>query len=326
MKSIIGGAIRIGSGYINQGQNTLYYQKFDVKDNTPFTHQYMTHVLAPRSESVTAARAYDEDTRKTTALQFTIPVYRNMPETPCEQPTGDGDPNNILKSLAVGGMSLTPTFGYFTTSYDLIVEYDVSGVEIFAEAMRSAASVSGTGVYKLNVGNNTIHVTVRSESGSERVYTLHIVRMEPPPQEPQEGILSMGYNLSDNNISGITLGNTASEMLQKIVFAQGYTGNVVNADGTDQSGAVGTGDRLIVKDQNGAVIHDFPVIIYGDFNGDGKIDIYDLIEIRWHLTQTKELQGMSAFAGDIDRRKDGVTIYDLIEIRWHLTETRGIQQ
>ena len=48
MKSVIGGAIYIGSRYINRGQNTIYYEKFDMV--TPYTHQYMTNVLAPRSE------------------------------------------------------------------------------------------------------------------------------------------------------------------------------------------------------------------------------------------------------------------------------------
>ena len=44
MKSVIGGAIYIGSRYINRGQNTIYYEKFDMV--TPYTHQYMTNVLA----------------------------------------------------------------------------------------------------------------------------------------------------------------------------------------------------------------------------------------------------------------------------------------
>ena len=30
MKSVIGGAIYIGSRYINRGQNTIYYEKFDM--------------------------------------------------------------------------------------------------------------------------------------------------------------------------------------------------------------------------------------------------------------------------------------------------------
>ena len=53
MKSIIGGAIFLGKSYINRGQDTLYYEKFDM---TGKGHQYMTNVLAPRSESVKSAQ------------------------------------------------------------------------------------------------------------------------------------------------------------------------------------------------------------------------------------------------------------------------------
>ena len=53
-RAITGGAIFIGSSYINLGQNTIYLQKFHVYDtgnDELFWHQYMTNVLAPYSES-----------------------------------------------------------------------------------------------------------------------------------------------------------------------------------------------------------------------------------------------------------------------------------
>ena len=49
-RAITGGAIFIGSSYINLGQNTIYLQKFhvyDTSDDELFWHQYMTNVLAP---------------------------------------------------------------------------------------------------------------------------------------------------------------------------------------------------------------------------------------------------------------------------------------
>ena len=80
MKSVIGGAIYIGSRYINRGQNTIYYEKFDMV--TPYTHQYMTNVLAPRSESSTASQAYSDTTKKD--------VYKRQADTP----SGDNGQND----------------------------------------------------------------------------------------------------------------------------------------------------------------------------------------------------------------------------------------
>ena len=97
MKSIIGGAIYLGKNYINRGQNTLYYEKFDFV--TPYSHQYMTYVLAPRQESVTACKAYSDEVKDSTALIFTIPVYNNMPENICSIPTS----NSILDNGENGG-------------------------------------------------------------------------------------------------------------------------------------------------------------------------------------------------------------------------------
>ena len=109
---------------IKRDQN--YSSPSSIDMVTPYTHQYMTNVLAPRSESSTASQAYSDTTKKNTALVFKIPVYKNMPDSACELPTGEGSPNNALTSLSVSGYSLTPTFDMFTT------EYGVSSISVFS--------------------------------------------------------------------------------------------------------------------------------------------------------------------------------------------------
>ncbi len=88
-KAITGGAIFIGSSYINVGQNTIYLQKFDVNDDrkgTLFTHQYMTNVLAPYSEAKSIYNGYQKSGLLDTAMTFVIPVYNNMPTIPTQNP------------------------------------------------------------------------------------------------------------------------------------------------------------------------------------------------------------------------------------------------
>ena len=87
--AVTGGAIFIGSSYINVGQDTVYLQKFDVNDEKKgelFWHQYMTNVLAPYSESRSIYNGYVNSGLLDSAMSFIIPVYENMPELPTETP------------------------------------------------------------------------------------------------------------------------------------------------------------------------------------------------------------------------------------------------
>lgn len=88
-RAITGGAIFIGSSYINVGQNTIYLQKFDVNDergDNLFWHQYMTNILAPYSESRSIYNGYQKSGLLDTPLNFIIPVYNNMPSIPTDNP------------------------------------------------------------------------------------------------------------------------------------------------------------------------------------------------------------------------------------------------
>ncbi len=87
-KAITGGAIFIGSSYINIGQDSIYLQKFDVASNNKnlFWHQYMTNVLAPYSESKSIYTGYSKSGLINDSISFIIPVYNNMLEIPVDNP------------------------------------------------------------------------------------------------------------------------------------------------------------------------------------------------------------------------------------------------
>ena len=89
-RAITGGAIFIGSSYINIGQDTIYLQKFHVVDNRGgelFWHQYMTNVLAPYSESNLIYKGYLNSNLLDTDINFVIPIYNNMSNLPCKRPS-----------------------------------------------------------------------------------------------------------------------------------------------------------------------------------------------------------------------------------------------
>lgn len=176
-KSIVGGSIFLGTGYITKGQDTLYLQKFDMVDggNGLYYHQYMTCVFGQANEAISLKNAYSQDILNS-AMEFKIPVYNNMPDKLCPKPTSSGDNNNYLKSLSVSGTSISPKFDKFTTSYTAKVNAEVSSVTVNANPLGKSAKVSGKGKVSLKTGENTIKVTCTAASGVKRTYTIKITR------------------------------------------------------------------------------------------------------------------------------------------------------
>lgn len=170
-KSLAGGAQVIAKNYIAVGQDTLYFQKFNVvnKKNL-YGHQYMTNLTAAYTEGRKLGQGY---TDKQQAFVFRIPVYQNMPAKAVTF-TRSGNPNNYLKSLTVSGQTLTPVFSGSMTKYSLIVP-DTSSITITAAPVSSKAKLSLTGPKKLKKGTNTFTIKCKSENGSTRKYTLSVV-------------------------------------------------------------------------------------------------------------------------------------------------------
>lgn len=176
-KSIVGGSIFLGTGYITKGQDTLYLQKFDMVDggNGLYYHQYMTCVFGQANEAISLKNAYSQDILNS-AMEFKIPVYNNMPDKLCPKPTSSGDNNNYLKSLSVSGTSISPKFDKFTASYAAKVNAEVSSVTVNANPLGKSAKVSGKGKVSLKTGENTVKVTCTAASGVKRTYTIKITR------------------------------------------------------------------------------------------------------------------------------------------------------
>ena len=81
-KAIMGGVDYIVGAYVNNGQNTLYYQKFNVAPDAfypTYTHQYMTNIRAASSEAYSTYKSYRDNDLLGNSYEFLIPVYNNMP-------------------------------------------------------------------------------------------------------------------------------------------------------------------------------------------------------------------------------------------------------
>ncbi|MCQ2482068.1 MAG: hypothetical protein MJ153_01100 [Clostridia bacterium] len=79
--AIFGGALWIASRYTAQGQDTLYFQKFDVVDdeNGLYEHQYAQNISMAYTEGVRYYDSYAAIDMIDSGFTFLIPVYTDMP-------------------------------------------------------------------------------------------------------------------------------------------------------------------------------------------------------------------------------------------------------
>lgn len=317
-KSILGGAELLSQNYIARGQDTLYFQKFNVVYASQlYGHQYMANVTAAITEGQKIAKAY---TDKTQSFVFRIPVYLNMPEEAVTF-TASGNRNNYLSNISVSGLSLTPTFTGDTTDYSLVVDYGVKSITVAATPVTSKSSVTGTGTYKLEVGDNIIKINCKSQSGDTRTYTLTVARKSDIV--PDGYITSFKYNIGDY-ITGVDINTTAEDFLNNITFEDG-TMEVLDANGEVNTGNIATGNKLAIY-KDGTLVSTKDIVVYGDVNGDGAVDVLDIIKINRHILGLEQLSDASLQAGDANRKNDGVDVLDLIVINRHTLGLTTIQQ
>lgn len=185
-KAIVEGARFLRNGYINNRQDNAYLEHFNVLNglSNVSTHEYMTCVYAGESMAQTIASNYRQYGILDSAIEFFIPVYRNMPLATSRKPSTSSakDNNNYLKTLTLqaGTKKYTKISAgalNYHTSFKTTVPASADSVKISAApASRTAAKVTGTGTFRIAPGTNTLYVKCKSSSGITRTYRITVVR------------------------------------------------------------------------------------------------------------------------------------------------------
>lgn len=228
--SILGGAKIIDSGYISQGQDTLYQQKFDVTDdgNGLYYHQYMQNVLAPDSEGKSLSTAYSG--AESEALVFNIPVYNSMPASLSPKPSGErvwvGVPGSV-QAVPASYNSIKVSWGAASGA---------KGYEVYrSDSSTGTYSLIGTTAYTSlnNTGlaqNQTYYYKIRAYTilGSTKIFGVYstVVNAKIPL-----------YILSFNGrIGGNSRYDTALLIADKV--NSGMINNVLIATGSNYPDAI----------------------------------------------------------------------------------------
>lgn len=192
--AIMGGAVKVYTGYIGIGQDTIYFEMFSVVNpKYYYWKQYAQNLTATLTEGSKIYETYKNAGLLNSSFVFRIPVYNNMPSS-CKKPaspSGDerttANPNTRLSGISatlidMDGKSinanLTPTFNSERTEYSLVVPYKVSQIKLSASAYAKTSSISGTGTHSLKVGNNEFNIVCKSEYGTTKTYKVKVTRAE----------------------------------------------------------------------------------------------------------------------------------------------------
>ena len=84
--------------------------------------------------------------------------------------------NNYLQEIILSNGSLD--FNKDVLDYNVTLENEVDELEINAKTEDSKVTIKGTGVYKIEVGNNLIKLDVTAENGKIKEYAINILRKE----------------------------------------------------------------------------------------------------------------------------------------------------
>ncbi|MGN1323077.1 MAG: dockerin type I domain-containing protein [Bacilli bacterium] len=313
--AIIGGASLLND-YIKYGQNTLYLQKFDFAGDTYYSTQYMQNVRAPYSESYTAYSAYVKNNSLDIKFTFSVPVFKGtMPDKTSLDIKYNED--SSLSKLSVTSCNLNPSFTSSAYNYTCYVDKKIDNITVNASPTASTSTVKGTGKFDLNKDVTVLEIIVTSAAGTTSTYKITVNKVDEVVLTPDEILAKMQISNNGGYISGFDLGSDANSFnkLLNSVYPKAVSQ-------ISENKVLYTGMNIKITSD---ITSNYTVVIYGDNNGDGVIDILDLLKIQKHLLGVNKLKNAYLNASDIN--KDGnVDIIDLLKIQKHILNVSKIEQ
>ncbi|MCM1056210.1 MAG: hypothetical protein NC517_01170 [Firmicutes bacterium] len=299
------GADFISANYIRKGQDTLYLQKFNVNpksEHKPYTHQYMQNISAPKSEAQNIRKLYAEANALDSPFVFKIPVYLNMPATPCAAP-GSTQETPVTESLDVT-LKLPEGYSDSTVWLDGVAYQGTQG-EGMLTVTAADKNASAAVVYRYNESDVPVGMYVWSLNYSGGSY------IATPEPELADLLTYHGFSIRITGKSGIRFKTGISVDLRNRLAAGSVNGYRLQEYGTLVMSDANRENYPMVK--GGAKVQSG--MAYGADEKSGFTDVvYETVDGRYRYTSV--LVGMPAaqykqkfaFRGYIILEKNGKTI------------------
>ena len=256
-KAITGGINFIANDYIKQGQNTLYFQKFDVENqyNGLYWHQYMQNLMAAQSEGNTLRKTYVDINSVSSSHTFIIPLYKNMPSTACSRPDGSADATvsgDIVKVNANGGLNMR-------NAPNGSVIGAVSSGEIVTRIEKATSKVAGTYWDKIRRANGEEGYVARQTYDNEAEYKLYLLPLGDDGSNTGDsgnadsGNSGTGNTGENNNTTTYKLGDVnkdgsvnSADALVVLQYSVRLTSIDTNLGDVNKDGTVNSADALMI--------------------------------------------------------------------------------
>ncbi len=157
--------------------------------------------------------------------------------------------NANLKSLSLSSGKLSPKFSASRTSYTSKVLYEVTKVNVSANvADGSAKVVSVTGNSNLQVGDNTVVVTVQAADGTQKKYTIVVTRLKEGEIISTEDETGEETVIDATKLETIVAGTTytVSTELPEDKILNGFEASTVDYNGIEVPVAIDEAENYVV--------------------------------------------------------------------------------
>lgn len=243
--SIIGGASFCANNYLGVGQNTYYYMNFNVKQPDRLWHQYATNIQDTYGKAQNLSKSYTDF--KEAELDFMIPVYKDMPAETYALPEQNDNLNNYyISGLAVTtpgtASNLNPSFYMYQNTYDLNV-WDNTTLKVSVPA---GAQYVGAKSFALNVGQNSVVLTVKSQTGYFNDYIIN-VKADKACTFTIDAPAATAYMRGDVNGDGTINGRDLANVQMHILNVRLLTGNSFTYADTNGDGVINGRDLANVQ-------------------------------------------------------------------------------
>ena len=170
----------------------------------------------------------------------------------------------------------------------------------------------------------TTTVTVTTEDGNiTKTITINVVQRIGEDEINWDSSLKVENNM----VTGWDVAKmTVEQIKNKIQTA--YTIEIYNSKNellTDTQNA-GTGSTIRFIDENNVIKMEYHIVLYGDVNGDGKINSTDLLVLQRHILEIDMLKGYFKTAGNINKNGKNPSSLDSLLIQRHILGLKLIEQ
>lgn len=299
-KSIKGGAQFIKESYIQYGQTTVYYQKYNVANkNNLYGNQYMTNIWGAYSEGRIMRSKYIKYGILESNFTFNIPLFVGMPSIDLDFVSINADPSLKLKA----GQSVNAKHLISVNNNTVVLRVEKATKKIDGYYWDKVITPYGTGYMARNASNDS------------KLYLVPLTIVAPTNNTINLNENNKFTEPDSNNIITTEPNTTVNKLKEKYTNAI-----IIDKNGNEVKGdtLVGTGSKIKIDGEL-----KYTIVKLGDVNGDGTINTGDTFLIKQVIMNVKTIEGLNRKAADINKDNE-INTGDSFILKKHVMKVSNI--